>query len=397
MSNLNLSKIAFLTDGALRYALELDLGISSKEELMKYLNEYYRENNNLFVPRKKKVKGKEIDVVEFVVKFRNGKVLTAIFEKNTNINRPSLQIWALTKFVNKIKEEKHIYEFAEFYGFNHSKYKEGDKKLKELVDLALEEDWGKQNLGLVRYVENTFHFLKENESHKIVETEDKEYAVFNTGLVSKTWEPIYALFEKNRSRKKPYYRLANFCTQKNTDGKILNDKFEKLPDRANYFTRENASEILIFDHTKELIPDLEHIIFDGLKRNRFPEEIIEKYGIKKEDIRKGTNTNAITNLQMNLERAINNAKLRVSQNYKIALPMYYPKLNKMSFLLPIVLGEDVEGKADLALVVSLTENKIRYQGQTVLKLSMAYSNSRLICKPSNEWLEIDANSEIEDE
>lgn len=154
---------------------------------------------------------------------------------------------------------------------------------------------------------------------------------------------------------------------------------------------------MIFDHTKELIPDLEHIIFDGLKRNRFPEEIIEKYGIKKEDIRKGTNINAITNLQMNLERAINNAKLRVSQNYKIALPMYYPKLNKMSFLLPIVLGEDVEGKADLALVVSLTENKIRYQGQTVLKLSMAYSNSRLICKPSNEWLEIDANSEIEDE
>lgn len=69
----------------------------------------------------------------------------------------------------------------------------------------------------------------------------------------------------------------------------------------------------------------------------------------------------------------------------------------MSFLLPIVLGEDVDGKADLALVVSLTENKIRYQGQTVLTLSMAYSNSRLICKPSNEWLEIDANSEIEDE
>jgi hypothetical protein len=267
-----------------------------------------------------------------------------------------------------------------------------------LVNLAIKENWGKDNIGLVKYIENTFYYLYKNEKEKIVETEDKKYAVFNTGLVSSNRDPIYAFFDKNKSRKKPYYRFRNFCTTKCNGAKEMNDHIIQFPERANYFTQENAAEILIFDYTKEIIPDLDHIINDGLKRDRFPKEIKEKYSIKDEDIKNNTIPNKVkSSFISDLEKSIERAKFRVSQNYKIALPMYYPKQNNMSFLLPIVLGNNIEGKADPALVVSLTKNKARYQGQTVLTLPMAYSNSRLICKPSNEWLEIDDNSEIEDE
>lgn len=119
MSNLTLSKIAFLTDGALRYALDnFDLGISLKKELMQYLDEYYRENIKLFKDiRNKKVEDIE-GVVRIIVKFKNGKELLAIFEKNTNRKRPPQQIWALVKFENRTKERDYIYEFAEFYEFN---------------------------------------------------------------------------------------------------------------------------------------------------------------------------------------------------------------------------------------------------------------------------------------
>ncbi len=393
----DLFEIAFLNKGTLTFALEnYDLGISSVQELKAYLKDYCKKNPRKFSELKSKLNIKD-EEVNIIIEFENGQELIAIFKENTNIKRPEGQFWALVR-IEGGKKRDYLYEFAEFYGFN-PKFKNGIDKLQQLVNLAIKENWGKDNIGLVKYIENTFHYLYENEREKIVETADKEYAVFNTGLVSKTtWDPIYAFFEKNKSRRKPHYKFRDFCTQKNTDGKLMNDYIHPIPERANYFTQENAAKVLIFDHTKEILPDLEHIVNDGLRRNRFPEGIKKKFNIKDEDIRNDSIPNGTMNKFIScLEESINKVKLRVSQNYKIALPMYYPKQNKMSFLLPIVLGDNVDDKADLALVVSLTKNEVRYQGQTVLTLPMAYSNSRLICKPSNEWLEIDANSEIDDE
>ena len=63
--------------------------------------------------------------------------------------------------------------------------------------------------------------------------------------------------------------------------------------------------------------------------------------------------------------------------------MYYPRDNKNNLLLPLaVVKEDV---IDLALVVERLENG-NYQGHTILTLSMAYNNSRLITRPDSDWL-----------
>ena len=52
-------------------------------------------------------------------------------------------------------------------------------------------------------------------------------------------------------------------------------------------------------------------------------------------------------------------------------------------LLPLALVDDE--RVDLALVVELQPSGT-YQGQTVLPLPWAYSNSRLVTRPDSDWL-----------
>lgn len=391
---MNLFDIAFLNYNPLQFALEkLNIGLKDIDELKDYMNNYYVDKTDSFIVKNE-------NEAEFIIKFPNNTEVIAKFIPNKNVHKKEEQVWALVNIKGKSKNKDLLFEFADFYGFNPS-FNKGTDKLENLVNMALEEDWGKNNIALVKYIVHTYHYLYHNEPDKIIKGikgGNSEYAIFNTGLVDRaSWSDIYALFERNRTRKKPEYAFKNFCVKGNGDGKIISEYFEKLPEKANYFTRENASDILIFDSEKELHPDFEHIVFDGLKRNRFPQWFLDENGISKGDIksREMSNPNILKVLEK-LKSSIEYAQRRVSQNYKIALPMYYPTKNKMSFLLPITLTDDLKsGKADLALVVSLAPSK-RYIGQTILTLPMAYSNSRLICKPSNEWLEINSDSEILD-
>jgi hypothetical protein len=43
-------------------------------------------------------------------------------------------------------------------------------------------------------------------------------------------------------------------------------------------------------------------------------------------------------------------------------------------------------RADLALVVDKVHSEKRYRAHTVLALSMAYKNARLIARPYSDWL-----------
>ena len=85
-------------------------------------------------------------------------------------------------------------------------------------------------------------------------------------------------------------------------------------------------------------------------------------------------------------------------NYKTAIPIYYPRTNSISLLLPLCLTNE-ENVADVALVIEKLNNG-NYQGQTILTLDMAYQDARLICRPNSEWLTPDlllVNENIEDE
>lgn len=293
-------------------------------------------------------------------------------------------------------------------------------KIQRLAEeLALKEKWyygetepeteGKY-LILKNYLAYTFKKLV-NEEKVIVKTnaeENTEYASFNTGLVDRKYEYIYALFRHNVKYPNYYWYLIDFVVAGEDAGKTLISLFNPLPSKADYF--QNKIENMLYDSsTGDLSCDYVHILTE--RANRLPidfyndncpngftcingvdiEEVYSKRDAddgKKEYFRvlgeKIKNDGRILNrLKNRLQDAVDLALKRVEWNYKTAIPMYFPKQNTMSLLLPLALVD--EARVDLALVVERQPSGA-YQGETVLPLAWAYSNSRLVTRPDSDWL-----------
>lgn len=235
-------------------------------------------------------------------------------------------------------------------------------------DLADNENWDfisgstQNNSILKNYLEHTFRKLK---SDSLIEyTHDNEYCSFNTGLVTKNYENIYAFFERNKneafSNKMPFVFKA-FLKESETE--LLRNFSSNLPKRANYFQNP---ELLIYNPTYMLIPDIDHIIEDNL--SRFPQVMQASGGDQ---------------IRRILTGAIDESKKKVETNYKTAIPQYYK--GKIQLLLPLCLTP-MSPNPDLALAISKLPNSDSYTARTCLTLKMAYNNARLIVKPQSEWL-----------
>ncbi|NWH06910.1 DUF3825 domain-containing protein [Desulfobacter latus] len=273
----------------------------------------------------------------------------------------------------------------------------------DLKNKALKERWyyKKQDPNyplpiLSKYLKYTFFRLSKEGKISI----NNRYASFNTGLVDDLYESIYALFEKNKVPHKQEWYFHEFCTSGvGKAGKILVSNFNPLPERSRFY---NSVTELIYDMSASK-PQLNwsHIILDNL--SRLPLEFLEDNRPKGFNFRDTSNMDTLQksqyfeSLSAAIEgdskkfRAIKNrfadslnlALKRVQWNFKTAIPMYYPKNNKMSLLLPLSLIDDE--RIDLALVVDKTESGT-YLGHTVLPLAWAYSNARLITRPDSDWL-----------
>lgn len=274
----------------------------------------------------------------------------------------------------------------------------------DLKTMALKERWYYKNQNpsypfpiLSQYLTYTFYRLSK-ESGKIKFNE--QYASFNTGLVNNLYEPIYALFEKNRLSGRQEWYFHEFCISGvGKAGKILVSNFNPLPPRAQFFN--NVAELIYDIHAPEPQMNWNHIILDNV--SRLPIEFLEENKPSGFLFRDTSNLDTIekrdyyNQLALSIEndskkfRTIKNrfsdalslALKRVEWNFKTAIPMYYPVSNKMSLLLPLsLLDDDV---IDLALVSEKT-NSGSYLGHTILPLGWAYSNARLITRPDSDWL-----------
>jgi hypothetical protein len=273
-----------------------------------------------------------------------------------------------------------------------------------LKQMALRERWYYKTQDpafpfpiLSKYLTYTF-FRLAKEGGKVMQSD--RYAAFNTGLVNQLYEPIYALFEKNRVPGRQEWYFHEFCVSGvDRSGKTLASHFNPLPPRAHYF--EDAAE-LIYDITgPEPQLNWNHIILDNVAR--LPLEFLEENKPSNFLFRDTTTMNTVQKRQYFLDlaqaiedeskvfRSIKNrfsdslalALKRVQWNYKTAIPMYYPTQNRMSLLLPLSLIDD--DQIDLALVVEKTQSG-NYLGHTVLPLDWAYSNARLVTRPDSDWL-----------
>lgn len=294
-----------------------------------------------------------------------------------------------------------------------------DEFLESLADFALEEKWDfedeesahRKNAILKSYICTTFYRL--SREGKVAISEDGELAAFNTGLVNKRYDDIYACFEP--SDKGIEWQFSGFTTAGARGlGKQLVSKFNPLPLTATYFTRK---EDMLFDLDKDLIVDYDHIIVDNIER--LPIDFLEEEMRSNPDaldvideIKQSAQGEARAKLYAELseiveddarvfrrtregiEAAVRLARRRVKWNFKTAIPSYYPRGNSMSLLLPLSLTE--EDRVDAALVVQLTPSG-NYQGQTILTMSQAYKHARLICRPDSDWLTTAQRFEEDDE
>ena len=278
------------------------------------------------------------------------------------------------------------------------------KPIVELSKLALDEDWRFREIFdktvdeygvLVRYIRFTFHRL--SYEGKIVEGE--KFAVFNTGLVDRSYNQIYALFEKNHREMQPW-RWRSFCVPgQGYDGKLLRRTFNSLPDAARYFS---DIDDIFFDPDAPFDIDEKHIVLDGIKGDRYPHDFLKEFAggfshdeysadperyLEKISDKLDNDDEMFRKLLNRLGDAIDRACRRARWNYRAVVPQYYPRRNVMSFLLPLSLLK--EEKIDAALVVQShrTDGDLSYQGYTIFPLSYAYSNARLVAKPISDWLD----------
>jgi hypothetical protein len=189
--------------------------------------------------------------------------------------------------------------------------------------LADAEDWDfsdsreRKYSILKNYLEHTFRKLK-NEG-KIAYTSDNSAACFNTGLVTKNLEEIFAYFKAyqnihNRENAAPFVFKAFL---RKSDFQFLTAFPGNLPDVADYFQR---AEDLIFNPRFAIIPQIDHIIEEN--RMRFPEHMAQ---LPNDEVRR------------RLEGAIDEVKRKVKTNYMMAVPQYYD--NKIQLLLPLCLRQ----------------------------------------------------------
>ena len=337
-----------------------------------------------------------------------GEALNAV----CRINRyPNQQKWALTYIgSDDIKRPVQPRQRRSVPGNKLEKFAEiGNWRqvLEELASMALPEQWDfageseKSYYILRQYLCYTFYRLEKED--KVCISAGEDFAAFNTGLVSRMYEDIYACFVPNEEDTAKW-KWDGFCVAgERGNGKLLVKYFSPLPQAARYF---KELKDLLYDTERQLIADYNHILIENIDRLPMDFIIQECFSDKKavqlakkageeNNVQKrrrickelaeyiSEQPRLVTRLRNRLDDAIELAIKQCRWNYKTALPLYYPKGNCMSLMLPLSLQDDE--KVDVAFVVQLTESG-NYQGQTILTLAQAYLDARLLCRLNNEWL-----------
>ena len=189
------------------------------------------------------------------------------------------------------------------------------------------------------YLEHTFQRVYEE--GKILETDN--YAIFNTGLFNRYYQPVYVYFIPNLVPDRQRWFLEGFYTEYN----LL------------------KAGIVVFDIGLDIVPQYEHIFEEAENSQRLPETI----------------RNSVMKVQL-FDGALRQTKRMLEADYRTAIPQYYN--HGIQFLIPVCLQDPA--KADLALACVKTEDGNKYLGRTCLTLKMAYHNARLLAKIHSSWL-----------
>lgn len=250
----------------------------------------------------------------------------------------------------KYVEIKFLYDYMYFGDYN--------AQMQALADKALPEIWSfenKNDYGILKsYMENTFKQLQREE--KVVETE--EYCLFNTGLFTDNYVPIYVYGEPNKRAEAQKWYFKGF---KDEYELAYMDVEVDFPERADYF---EDTTLLVFNYHCKVHVNYNHILNDLNTSQRLPDSV--KNSSRPLDTLKGV---------------IDTAIQKIVANYKLAVPHYYQ--DRIQLLVPLYFDDtDIP---DVALVLDKRKGN-HYQARTCLSMEMAYMDARLIARPESNWL-----------
>lgn len=239
--------------------------------------------------------------------------------------------------------------------------------MEKLKNIARKENWNniieksdKKDPILYNYIIFTYNRLAELYNKDLGKVNwiqfEEDKAMINTGLQTDDFKRIYMMF-KMASPKNTY---LYYCTGVYPEYAPEVMSFSGKPLKASYIS---SLADLLYNPNLPLVANTKHILADERNIKRLPESL--------------QNNPLLLNT---FEGALHIVKMKVEQNYRIAVPQYHN--GHVQLLLPICL-QDTE-TPDLVLVVSRKNNV--YRGNTCLTLDMAYNNARLIARPENNWL-----------
>lgn len=212
------------------------------------------------------------------------------------------------------------------------------------------------------------------------------YAAFNTGLLSNKVSPVFVVGEiyPRNWNGSGSFQISNPKILKGgrTELKTYSFPGDVLStDMVSFFS---SLSHIVYDATIPIDVDdmdkLEHCIDDGIARNRFPEHYRQMW-------ENGQTDDVIDKFKQAIARAEQIAR----RNYKYVVPQYRTTKGNggnIQFLMPIYFTSNYSVAPDFALVLSKDDigGDPFYRPETVLELSWAYNNARVLCKPDNTWL-----------
>lgn len=303
-----------------------------------------------------------------------GQPIYGWFEKNENGRFDGVS-WGTMQQLRAYAQLKYkmsyLFKMGDFY---FEKIDECQTFLEDIAQATIPESWKYRNKPTVikhpilkSYLETVFVRLKKE--NKVLKSNDGKYIIFNTNLLNKFFQDIYIIAEVHAADDIEVY-MKPIRTSKESYAELRRYGFEGMvPEPPKFF--DNVNEVIF--NTSWMIDknydSLTHIIEQ--RKDRFPANMRDQ--------------NPYT-LARKLYDAIDYAVAIAQRNYKYIVPIYYPKYDRISFLMPIFLDGTYNTSPDFALVLQTdAENKI-YITRTILDLETGYQDARLVAKPDESWL-----------
>lgn len=370
---------------------------------------------------------------------KDGRALGATIKRSDRPVPPAWYVSFITKSNDKgIRPGQKLFHFA--YLGNTTEF------LRNLASHAEQESWGFTSDPddysiLLNYITYTFYRL--DYEGKVYIDPNGEFAAFNTGLLSRRFgRDLFAYFLPNTMEGKQKWIFSCFCSgtneavtpaERKAVAKLLPlelelptfftnlydtmfDPSSKLESNFMHIVRDNLNRFPLnwlhkqcddFPRTRELLARIEEVGAQARERKAQPggagspelaalvkrqKELFRELGEAVTDEDDEDMRDLLMDMNVLFEGAVTRTVQRCRRNFKLAVPCYFPTRNVMSMLLPISFSRSGNGAPCLALVAERQENSA-YLGRTVLTMSMAYNDARLLCRPSSEWL----NTEVIDE